>query len=196
MLTKPAKTTQKIHDIMQNRWSPRAFDAHKPIAEETLLTLLEAAHWAPSCMNEQPWRFVVCAKTLDRAAWQSMYDCLAEKNQIWAQHAPVFILSVAVKDFLQNAKPNRWSAYDTGAASLSLCLQATALGLITHQMGGFDSDQCRNQFNIPINCTPMSVIALGYQAEAGILEPEFKQKEMAERSRAEFDTRFYFGRWI
>jgi nitroreductase len=97
--------------------------------------------------------------------------------------------------FSQNDKANRWAAYDTGAASLNLCLQATALGLVTHQMGGFDADACRQQFSLPEHCSPMAVIAIGYQAEADGLSEEFKQRELAERTRADLNERFYFGRW-
>lgn len=195
MISKPAISQQPIHDIIQNRWSPRAFDAQRPISEHQVISLLEAARWAPSCMNEQPWRFVVCNKNQDQNSWQHLLACLAEKNQQWAQHAPLLILCVAMDQFSQNDKANRWAAYDTGAASLSLCLQATAMGLVSHQMGGFDADACRQQLNLPENCTPMSVIAIGYQAEAEQLDEEFKQRELAERSRAELNQRAYFGRW-
>ena len=195
MISKPAITETKIHDIIQNRWSPRAFDPNKSLADEMVLALLEAARWAPSCMNEQPWRFVVCVKDKEPEAWQRLLDCLAEKNRQWAQHAPVLLLSVAMERFDQNQKPNRWMAYDTGAAALSLVLQATALGLVSHQMGGFDADQCRVQFHLPDDCTPMAVIAVGYQAEADGLSDEMQQRELAERNRAALSERFYFGRW-
>ncbi len=195
MIRKPAITAEKIHDLIQNRWSPRAFDLKKPVSAANLAALLEAARWAPSCMNEQPWRFLVCDKYQDETAWQTLLACLAEKNQQWAVHAPVLLLSVAMDHFSRNDKDNRWAAYDTGAASLNLCLQATALGLVTHQMGGFDADACRQHFNIPEHCSPMAVIAIGYQAEADDLSEEFKQRELAERTRADLNERFYFGRW-
>jgi len=195
MMNKPAITTEKIHDLMQNRWSTRAFDPLKPVSDSNITALLEAARWTPSCMNEQPWRFVVCVKRQDEAAREAMLACLAEKNQQWARHAPVLLLTVAMDHFIQNDKANRWAAYDTGAAGLSLCLQATAMGLVTHQMGGFDAEQCRETFNLPQHCTPMSVIAIGYQAEAETLSEEFKQREIAERSRANLEEKFYFGRW-
>lgn len=195
MITKPAITNEKIHELMQNRWSPRAFDSLKPVSETNLLAMLEAARWAPSCMNEQPWRFLVCDKFKDESAWQTLLACLAEKNQQWAGHAPVLLLTVTMDQFSQNDKTNRWAAYDAGAAAVSLCLQATALGLVTHQMGGFDAESCREQFGLPQHCTPMSVIAIGYQAEADALSDEFKQRELAERTRAKLDERFYFGRW-
>lgn len=195
MISKPATTEVKIDDILQNRWSPRAFDANKPVTGELLAAILEAARWAPSCMNEQPWRFVVCDKQQDETAWQTLLACLADKNQQWACHAPVLILSVAMNRFAHHDKDNRWAAYDTGAASLSLCVQATALGLVTHQMGGFDVDACRQHFALPDACSPMTVIALGYQAESDHLNAEFKDKEAAPRSRAALDERFYFGSW-
>lgn len=195
MITKPAITSEKIHDIIQNRWSPRAFDASKLIADDTVQALLEAARWAPSCMNEQPWRFLVCNKANQKDAWQALLGCLAEKNQQWAMNAPLLLLAVAMKNFNQNQKANRWAAYDTGAASLNICLQATAMGLVTHQMGGFDVEQCKQQFHLPEDCTPMSVIAVGYQAEAEQLNDEFKQRELAERSRADLKERFHFGCW-
>lgn len=195
MITKPAATSEKIHGIIQNRWSPRAFDVSRPVADAAVQALLEAARWAPSCMNEQPWRFLVCNKATHEAAWQVLLACLAEKNQQWAANAPVLLLAVAMDHFSQHQKSNRWAAYDTGAASLNVCLQATAMGLVTHQMGGFDVEQCKQQFQLPADCTPMSVIAVGYQAEAEQLNDEFKQRELAERSRAELFERFYFGRW-
>jgi nitroreductase len=195
MITKPAVTNEKIHDLLQNRWSPRAFDLKKPVSAANLTALLEAARWAPSCMNEQPWRFLVCDKYQNETAWHTLLTCLAEKNQQWAAHAPVLVLSVAMDRFSQNDKANRWAAYDTGAASLNLCLQATALGLVAHQMGGFDADACRQQFSLPEHCSPMAVIAIGYQAEVDGLSEEFKQRELAERTRADLNERFYFGRW-
>lgn len=195
MINKPAITSEKIHPIIENRWSPRAFDPSRPLDQNTLTALLEAARWAPSCMNEQPWRFVVCAKAEHGDAWESLLGCLAEKNQQWAQHAPVLLLAVAMQQFSRNQNPNRWAEYDTGASSMALTLQATALGLVSHQMGGFDVERCRDKFNLPEQCTPMAVIAVGYQAEADALDDELREREHAERNRAELTQRFYFGRW-
>lgn len=195
MTNKLASTSEKIHELMQKRWSPRAFASDKLIEDSTITSLLEAARWAPSCMNEQPWRFVVCVRAKDETIWQNLLACLGEKNQLWAKHAPVLVLTVAMNHFTHTDKFNRWAAYDTGAACLSLCLQATALGLVAHQMGGFDADRSREYFNVPVDCTPMSVIAIGYQAEPDHLNDEMKQKELADRSRADLSERFFFGRW-
>ncbi|MGR8931879.1 MAG: nitroreductase family protein [Gammaproteobacteria bacterium] len=195
MINKPALTETPIHEIIQNRWSPRAFDPTKPLTDDIVLSLLEAARWAPSCMNEQPWRFLVCIKQKEPEAWQGLLACLAEKNREWAQHAPALLLSVAKERFDKNQKPNRWAAYDTGAATMSLVLQAAAQGLVAHQMGGFDLGQCRSYFKLTEDCTPMAVIAIGYQAEADRLTDEMKQRERAPRERLALSERFYFGRW-
>lgn len=196
MQNKSANCSAPLHDIIKNRWSPRSFDPNKPIDEQTLTSLLEAARWAPSCFNDQPWRFVVCRKAEDEGAWNKLLGCLAEKNQLWAKNAPVLILTVAMHHFGHNGKPNRWSAFDTGAASVSLCLQATAMGLATHQMGGFDAEKCRELFNLPDACTPMSVMAVGYQAPATLLNDDLKQTELSERARKPLNACFYFGEWV
>ncbi len=195
MQQKPATTRVKIHDIIQARWSPRAFDADKPVSHGDLLALLEAAHLAPSCFNDQPWRFVVCDKATDETRWQNALAILAEKNRRWAKNAPVLILSVAMENFNHNGQPNRWAMYDTGAASVSLCLQATALGMCVHQMGGFDAEKAREVFNLPGDCRPMAMMAIGYQADVEVLDDDFKEAELAARSRAALNEQFYAGQW-
>lgn len=195
MQHKTAETSAPLHDIIQNRWSPRSFDAGKPLSAETLTALLEAGRWAPSCFNDQPWRFIVCDKTANPAAWGKLLGTLSEKNRLWAQNAPLLLLSVAMRDFGHNGQTNRWAAYDTGAACLNICLQATAMGLASHQMGGFDADQCRALFNLPVACTPLSVLAIGYQAEADKLTEELRQKEVTPRSRKPLTDCFFFADW-
>ncbi len=195
MQQKPATTQVKIHDIIQARWSPRAFDPDRMVNHDDLLALLEAAHWAPSCFNDQPWRFVVCDKAADATGWQLAFSTLAEKNRRWAKNAPVLILSVAMENFNHNGQANRWAMYDTGAASVSLCLQATALGICVHQMGGFDAEKAREVFNLPGDCRPMAMMAVGYQADVEVLDDDFKEAELAARSRAVLTERFYVGQW-
>lgn len=195
MLRKHATTKVKIHDLIASRWSPRAFDPDKPVAHGDLLALLEAARWAPSCFNDQPWRYIVCIKADNEAVWRSALGVLAEKNQSWAKNAPILMLSVAMANFDHNGKPNRWSMYDTGAATVSLCLQANALGLVVHQMGGFDADKARQVFKLPDDCTPMAMMAVGYQAEAETLAEDFQDAERAERSREPLRRSFYRGEW-
>jgi nitroreductase len=195
MQQKPATTRVKLHDIIQARWSPRAFDPDRPVSHDNLLALLEAAHWAPSCFNDQPWRFVVCNKAADETGWHNALSVLAEKNRRWAKNAPVLMLAVAMENFNHNGQPNRWAMYDTGAASVSLCLQATALGMSVHQMGGFDAEQAREVFRLPGDCRPMAMMAVGYQAEADVLDDDFKEAELAARSRAALNERFFAGQW-
>ncbi|MGZ5050598.1 MAG: nitroreductase family protein [Methylobacter sp.] len=195
MQQKTAITRVKLHDLIQSRWSPRAFDAGKSVSREDLLALVEAAHWAPSCFNDQPWRFVVCDKTSDTAGWQQAFSVLAEKNQRWAKNAPVLMLAAAMDNFNHNGQPNRWAMYDTGAASMSMVLQATALGLVVHQMGGFDADKAREVFQLPDDCKPVAMMAVGYQAEADVLDEDFKAAELGPRSRAALEDRFFAGLW-
>ena len=193
MINKAAITTQTLHPIIQNRWSPRAFQADKAVSAADLLAVLEAAHWAPSCMNEQPWRFLVCNKNTHPTSWEKMLSCLMPKNQLWAGNAPVLILASAARQFANSDKNNGWAAYDTGAAVQNLVLQATALGLSSHSMGGFDTEQVISQFSLPDSIKPLAVIALGYQAEAEILAEEFQEKEHASRQRLPLETRVQFG---
>jgi nitroreductase len=195
MQHKPATTQVKIHDLIRERWSPRAFDPDRLVSHDDLQALLEAARWAPSCFNDQPWRFVVCDKATDETSWHTALAVVVEKNRLWASNAPVLILAVAMENFNHNGQPNRWAVYDTGAASVNLCLQATALGLIAHQMGGFDAEKARDVFNLPANCKPMAMMAVGYQAEVDVLDDDFKEAELATRSRMALSERFYAGQW-
>jgi nitroreductase len=195
MQTKLATTSVKIHELIQTRWSPRAFAAEKPVSHDDLLALLEAARWAASCFNDQPWRFLVCNKNTNSDSWHNAFSILAERNQLWAKNAPILILAIAMHNFNHNDKPNRWAMYDTGAACASLSLQATALSLIVHQMGGFDAELASEVFHLPHDCTPMAMLAVGYQAEVDTLADDFKATELAERSRVALSERFYAGQW-
>lgn len=192
---KPAISQTPIHDIIANRWSPRAYDANKPVSQDQIISVLEAARWAPSCFGDQPWRFVVCDKTTNPDAWQQAYDCLVPGNQTWAQHAPVLLLIAANTLFGHNQKPNRWAPYDTGAATENLCLQATALGLFTHQMGGFDAAKAQAAFAIPEQYTLMAMVTLGYAAAADILPDDLRERELAERARKPLGELFFNGTW-
>lgn len=185
-----AVINKAVHELIAKRWSPRSFDPNRDVAHKDLIVLLEAARWAPSCFNAQPWRFIVCQKSKNEAHWKTALDSLVEKNRQWAKNAPILMLVAAVETFSHNGKPNRWAMYDTGAASLSLSLQATAMGLIVHQMGGFDAEKSREAFNLPEDCRPMAMMAMGYQSggfEDGLKAPE--------RSRVPLKECFYLGTW-
>jgi nitroreductase len=194
-MQKPATTQEPIHEIIENRWSPRAYDANKAVSSAQMISLLEAARWAPSCFGDEPWRFIVWDKNKDAAAWQSALDCIVPGNQAWAKDAPVFVLICADTLFNHNQKPNRWGGYDTGAAAVSLCLQATSMGLITHQMGGFDGEKARAAFGIPEQFELMSMLAVGYSADTDTLSDELKERELAPRKRRPLGELFYEGVW-
>lgn len=194
-MQKPAITQQAIHELLANRWSGRAYDAGKAVSQEQVVSLLEAARWAPSCFGDQPWRYVFCNKADNMQAWQAAFDCLVPGNQGWAVNAPVLLLICADTLFGHNDKPNKWAAYDTGAATENLCLQATALGLMAHQMGGFDADKARTTFKVPERYQILAMVTVGYQAAIEGLSEEDKAREVATRSRKPLDELFFNGVW-
>jgi len=195
MLEKKAATSIPIHDLLASRWSPRAYAAGRTVSREQLAALLEAGRWAPSCNGDEPWRYLVWDKSCDAQGWQQAFDCLSEGNRKWVKNVPLLLLSCAGSVFRHNGKPNRWTQHDTGMASLSIALQAVALGLIAHQMGGFDADKARAAFGIPAEYTPMSMIAIGNQAEPDVLDEETMKKELAQRARKPLAERFFEGAW-
>jgi len=194
-MQKPAITQQAIHELLANRWSGRAYDASQPVSQAQVVSLLEAARWAPSCFGDQPWRYVFCNKADNMQAWQAAFECLVPGNQGWAVNAPVLLLICADTLFGHNDKPNKWAAYDTGAATENLCLQATALGLMAHQMGGFDADKARATFNVPERYQVLAMVTVGYQAALDGLSDEDKARELAARSRKPLEELFFNGVW-
>ena len=195
MFEKKAITTAPIDDMIARRWSGRAYEPERAVEPDKLLSCIEAARWAPSCFGAQPWRYIICDRAESRDAWEDALHCLAEGNQAWARQAPVLIVSVASDCFEHNATPNRWAKYDTGAASMSLCLQATSLGLMAHQMGGFDTDKARQVFSIPEGHTPMAMIAIGYQMAKAAIPAELHEREFAERQRHPIGDHFFADTW-
>jgi nitroreductase len=192
---KPAVTQVPINDLIAARWSGRAYDPARPVTREQILALLEAARWAPSCYGDQPWRFIVWNKAEDAGNWQAAFDCLAPGNQGWVKDAGLLVLVAADTLFNHNSQPNRWAQYDTGAAAENLCLQAEALGLMAHQMGGFDPAKVRTVFAIPEQITLMAMISVGYAADIDTLSPEARERETAPRKRRELGELFFSGQW-
>lgn len=195
MNTKLAPTQVPIHDVLARRWSSRAFDPARAVTRAQIVALCEAARWAASCYNDQPWRFLVFDRHSDAAAWQRAFECLGEWNQKWVKHAPVLLIACAGSIFHKNGKPNRWGQHDTGAAGQNLYLQAVALGLLAHPMGGFDADKVRQTFQVPGDYTPMAMIAVGYPGPAEILEPEYRELETAPRERKPLGECFFEAAW-
>jgi nitroreductase len=191
----PAVTQAPINETIANRWSGRAFDATKAVSKEQILSLCEAARWAPSCFGDQPWRFMVWDKNSNVDAWQKAFDCLVPGNQEWVKNAPVLLLVCADTLFGHNQKPNRWAQYDTGAAAENLCLQAADLGLMTHQMGGFNLDATREAFAIPEQFTLMAMVAIGYSGDANQLSDDLKARELTVRKRKQLADLFFDSAW-
>lgn len=194
-MKKPATTRVAIDETIAQRWSGRAYDASKSVTAEQTIALLEAARWAPSCYGDQPWRFILWDSNKDKAAWQKAFDTLVEFNQGWVKNAPLLFLIAADTKFNHNGKPNRWAAYDTGAAAENICLQATALGLMAHQMAGFDADKLRAAFEIPEQIEIIAMISVGHPADPDTLDAETRERETAARSRRELGELFFDGAW-
>jgi len=152
--------TTGIHGILARRWSPKAFSA-RPVEPGKLAQLFEAARWAPSSYNAQPWHFIVATRE-DAEGYNRLLSTLMDVNRQWAQQAPVLILAVAKLDYNHVARANRHALYDLGQAVAHLTVQATALDLFFHQMGGFDPQAARELFAIPSGYEPVAVLALGY----------------------------------
>jgi nitroreductase len=195
MLEKPASTSRPIHDLFVRRWSTRAFDIKRPVTREQLQSLIEAGRWAPSCNGDEPWRYLIWDRGRDPEGFQKAFDCLSENNKKWVKNVPLLMLSCAGSIFGATGKPNRWTQHDTGAASVCMALQAVAIGLAVHQMGGFDAEKARAAFGIPAEYTPMAMIAIGYQAEPDVLDEETRKKELTPRARKALAEKFFEGGW-
>jgi nitroreductase len=193
IMQKPATTDSPIHELIRNRWSPRAF-ADKPIPPDVLRSLFEAARWAPSSNNEQPWAFLVAAKD-DRENFEKMLGVLVEFNAGWAKKAPVLALAVAQLSFAKNNTPNRNAQYDTGAAAAWLSVEATARGLFVHQMAGFDPEKACQVFAIPAGWDPLAALAIGYPGDPGSLPQRLQERELAPRTRKPLSEIVMAGKW-
>ncbi len=181
-----------VLDAIRQRWSPAIYSPES-VEPEKLLSVLEAARWAPSSMNEQPWSFLVARKE-EPEEFARMLDCLVPGNVAWAQHVPVLILSVVKLQFDRNGKPNRHAWHDTGIATGFLMLQASALGLYVHAMAGFDPDKARQTYQIPETHEAVAVIALGYPGDDRGA-PEDLRKRNVRRGRRTLDQFVFSGRW-
>ena len=188
---KAAQTQQPVAELIGRRWSPRAFSSRE-VTPEQVASLLEAARWAPSAYNEQPWRFIVASKA-DSATYDKLLGSLMELNQMWARNAPVLILTLAKKTFTHNGTPNLYALHDAGMAAANLALQATALGLNAHFMAGFDKAAARTAFQIPDDYELGTAIAVGYAGDPSTLPERFRQAELAPRSRKPLAELVYSG---
>jgi nitroreductase len=192
---RPAPADYPINELMRRRWSPRAFEEGRPVEREKILTLLEAARWAPSCFNDQPRHFLVFDGS-DQDALRKARACLTPGNA-WALEAPVLMLSVARETFEKNGKPNRWAQHDVGLATENLLLEAVVLGLAAHPMAGYDAELARSEFKIPEGHTPIAMIAIGYPYRGRLedLDEKLRGKELAPRERKQIGEIAFGGTW-
>ncbi|MDA2920707.1 nitroreductase family protein [Desulfobacterota bacterium AH_259_B03_O07] len=192
-MKKPANTQHPIHDSLTHRWSPRAF-SERMVEEEKILSILEAARWAPSSFNEQPWSFILSTK-YNQTEHESLLNCLMEGNRHWAKYVPVLMISVAKMIFDRNNRPNRHAFHDVGLAVGNLVIQASHLGLHVHQMAGIHADKARETYKIPDTHEPVAVIAIGYYGEIDRLPEELRERELAERVRKSLKEFVFSGSW-
>jgi nitroreductase len=190
---KPAPTDHPVHELIRERWSPRAF-SDKPVPAELLRSLFEAARWAPSSNNEQPWAFLVATKD-DHASHAKMLSTLVEFNQAWAKHAPVLAIAVSELAFARNGQLNRNTFYDTGAAVAGLTTEATARGLFVHQMAGFDPHKAIELFAIPTGWEPIAAFVIGYPGDPQSLPETLRERELALRTRKPLADFVMSGNW-
>jgi nitroreductase len=191
---RPAPAAATIHDLIIHRWSPRAFDA-KPVEKEKLRSLFEAARWASSSYNAQPWYFIVGTKD-DPENYNKVLSTFVEFNQSWAKNAPVVALSVAAHKMPHDGSQNRHAFHDVGQAAANLALQATALGLQVHQMAGIIPDKAREVFGIPENFEAVAGIALGYPGDPMTLpEGRLRDNETGARQRKPASEFVFTGKW-
>lgn len=193
LMDKAAQTQYPIHDLLRQRWSPLAF-SNRMVEPEKLHSVLEAASWAASSYNEQPWSFIV-ATSENKVEFERLLGCLAEGNQEWARNAPILMISVAKLNFEYNGVENRHAFHDVGAASTTLAIQAAALGLFIHQMAGFDVPKAKEIYGIPEGYEPVAALALGYFGEPQILSERLQQRENAPRTRKPLEDFVFSGSW-
>jgi nitroreductase len=168
------KPTYSINNLILNRWSPRSMSGEE-INDKDLMSLFEAARWAPSSYNNQPWRFIYAKR--NSASWEKFFNLLAEGNRVWTKNASVLVVIISRKNFEHNEKPSITHQFDTGAAWENLAIEATSCGLVTHGMQGFDYDKARKELEIPDSFDVMAMIAIGKKAPKENLPSELQKME-------------------
>lgn len=192
-MQKAAVTDHPIHELIRNRWSPRAF-SDKLVDPAVLASLFEAARWAASSFNDQPWAYLVATKD-DGENFKKMVGVLMEFNANWAKNAPVLAISVARRNFSHNGASNPVALHDVGAANAQLTAEATSRGLLVHQMAGFSHDKARQTFGIPEGWDPVSAIAIGYPGDPETLSEDIRNRELSPRTRKPLREFVMTGSW-
>jgi nitroreductase len=190
---KDALLDHSINDLLARRWSPYAF-ADQDVATVDLLAILEAARWAPSSYNEQPWRFLL-ARQSQPEAFAKLLSCLVESNQLWAQHAPVLLIGITMLRFVRNGDPNKAAHHDLGLAAGNMCVEAAARGLYVHQMIGIIPERVRELYRVPEGAEPLTALAIGYLGDGQNLPEALKQRDQNPRSRRAVDAFVFEDAW-
>jgi nitroreductase len=192
-MNKAAPVSHPVHDLVKHRWSPRAF-ADRPLEPAKLRSLFEAARWAASSYNAQPWFFIYATRQ-EPENFQRILNCMVEFNQSWAKTAPVIGISVARLKFERDGNPNRHAYHDVGQAAANLAIQAAAEGLQLHQMAGILVDKARELLSIPEGYDPVAGFALGYPGDPQSLSDQLRQRELAARERKPAESFVFDGKW-
>jgi nitroreductase len=193
MSDKKASTDYPIHEFLAERWSPYAFQ-NRPVSEADLRSLFEAARWAASSYNEQPWSYIVATKD-NHEHFQQLLSCLVEGNQVWAKDAPVLALGIVSLKFARNNQDNRAAIHDLGTATGNLVVEATARGICVHQMIGILPDKARELFNIPEGSEAWTGMAIGYQGDPMTLPDALKERDLMPRQRKPLEQFVFSGKW-
>jgi nitroreductase len=186
-------TRAPLNDLLSRRWSPRAFSG-KPIEPLKIISLFEAARWSPSSANEQPWHFIAATKE-DSRTYSAVIESLTEGNRRWAQSAPLLILGMAQSSYSKTGTPYRHAWYNLGQSVAYLTVQASALGLAVHQMGGFDTENARELLAIPEGYEPVIAIAVGYVELPDTLPEDLRRREEAPRTRKPLEEFVFTKEW-
>lgn len=171
---KTRKSTYPINPLILNRWSPRAMTGEE-VDNEEIMSLFEAARWAPSSYNNQPWRFIYAKKNTEH--WEGLFNLLADGNKTWAKNSALLVVVISRKNFEHNEKPARTYQFDAGSAWENLALEAFSRGLVAHGMQGFDYDKARTDLEIPDDFEVMAMIAIGKKGQRESLPTELQERE-------------------
>lgn len=193
MHEKKASTDYPIHELLAERWSPYAF-ADRPVLTADLRSLFEAARWASSSYNEQPWSYIVATKE-ESQQFQQILSCLVDGNQVWAKAAPVLALGIVNLKFARTGKNNRAAVHDLGLAAGNLLVEATARGLLVHQMIGILPDKAREIYEIPDGSEAWTGIAIGYWGDPMSLPDTLRQRDLTPRQRKPLSQFVFSGKW-
>lgn len=192
-MDKLARNDHPILEPIRRRWSPRAFDG-TPVSSAELASLFEAARWAASAFNEQPWRWLVASRA-DEEGFAGLLGCLNDWNQQWAAGAGALALAVIAERFARNGKPNDYAAYDLGQACANLAIQAAGMDLLVHPMAGIEPEKARERFGIPEGFRALTGIAIGRPGDSAALPDDMRESELAPRSRKALSELVFAGGW-